>query len=319
MPTMRLSTLLLPMVPPALLLLGGCAPETQLHLGLSVHLEAWEVEDPQVRATYLQLIDQLAEAAEAEGLGVSWEVGAGLVAVDDPQVDALLRELEDRGHEVGVHADLGGDPTDGLSQEAFATALRERRDDLLDAGVQADHVSGICSHLDWVAAAQQAGFTVNAGMVRYCLQSLDPALAPVDLSDCTSAAECHDLWPPSPPANMLPWRADDGDSWILAQPTGGLLLVPEADGLACASETLAGEGDGACTFDSDDADALGALVDQARQQLEPGEVGAWRVATSLGPEPDRQAWGAFMAAAAEVTQQEGVSWSTTRQLAAALP
>jgi hypothetical protein len=139
--------------------------------------------------------------------------------------DNVLLEMEQRGHGIGVHADIGGQRN--YDCRRFADDLRARKEQLESLGVTVRHVSGICSHCDWVTAAADAGYLFTTGQVAYCVMSLPPEQHPPEYCDCPSPAACHDPFPTDLADRLHPWRMRSGADWLTRDP----IAVEEENGL----------------------------------------------------------------------------------------
>jgi hypothetical protein len=120
------------------------------------------------------VIRAYADLFEAYGAKLTWESRE----VTDAIVrwgDNVLLEMEQRGHGIGVHADIGGQRD--YDCDLFIAALREEREQLESLGVTVRHVSGIVSHCDWVTAAAEAGYGFTTGQVAYAVMSMPDALS----------------------------------------------------------------------------------------------------------------------------------------------
>ncbi len=203
-----------------------------LHVGLSVHLEGYPLGTEQtgynedVYRTYRERILAYSDLANGYDMPITWETSnlIGPSAAFEPNV---LKELYERGDGVGIHADLGGRSSDSLDQQAFSLQIRRLRTEMEAMGIPVIHASGICSDLDWVTAARQAGIEATSGAVNYCLRSLPQDEQPPGVQACEGPGDgvCHDPYPGEFPEAMHPWRAADGATWTKPADEG-LLIVP---------------------------------------------------------------------------------------------
>ncbi|MEA2009011.1 MAG: hypothetical protein U9O54_07805, partial [Chloroflexota bacterium] len=145
----------------------------------------------------------------------------------------VLMELYRRGDGIGVHADLGGKTPCPGGEAQFVKDLRGLRQRMVELGIPVTHVSGICSTLDWVTAALDAGFEAVTGTVEYCLKSLPLNQQSSQIQACESPGECHDPYPNEIPEMLYPWRAADGSSWTTPAEEG-LLVFSTAGQLPCS-------------------------------------------------------------------------------------
>lgn len=141
------------------------------YLGISVHVEGFKGEANN-RLKYMrhrQALVETADAAEAHGARLSFELSAEFTAAMARWGDDFASLMAARGHAIGVHADLGGTP---IPLDEFTHPLAERKAAIEAQGVTVTHVSGICSASDWVEAAIGAGFESATGIVEYCIKSI---------------------------------------------------------------------------------------------------------------------------------------------------
>jgi len=135
-----------------------------LYLGIMVHLEGWDDARNQTRfERHVQLMREYASLFEKYGAKLTWEskeVTDGILRWGDN----VLLEMEQRGHGIGVHADIGGEQR--YDWRRFADDLRAKKEQLESLGVTVRHVSGIASQCDWVVrlAAAEGSFQTDDGI-----------------------------------------------------------------------------------------------------------------------------------------------------------
>jgi len=151
-----------------------------VYLGFMIHLEGWEEPDGSISEfkynAWTERATDLATVLEEYGAKGTFEARHELVLASELYEDDTLVELYNRGHGIGVHADLGGTGArnKGTTQEEFTNEMEEMRIDMERVtGLDIRHVSGICSELDWVEAALDAGYEFTTGGVNMCGLSLD--------------------------------------------------------------------------------------------------------------------------------------------------
>ena len=212
-----------------------------LYLGVSVHLEGWKLGNQklgynrELYARYREKILAYSDLANSYGMPFTWET-ANLIEPSMALEPNVLLELYQRGDGVGVHADLGGKTPYPGGEAKFSQDLEALRLALKAMGIPVGHASGVCSTLDWVTAARDAGYEAVTGVVEYCLKSLPLDQQSDQIRVCEGPALCHDPYPGAIPALLHPWRAADGRSWTTAAEQG-LLIVPVAGSLPCSTES----------------------------------------------------------------------------------
>jgi hypothetical protein len=208
-----------------------------LNLGLMVHLEGWADMEETVFRRHASLLREYAALFEKYGAKLtleSKEMTEGAIRWNDN----VFLELQNRGHAIGVHADVGGNKTDTLA--GMKTELAEMKSRLESLHVKVRHVSGICSKLDWVTAAADTGFEFVTGTVAYALLSLPPAKRPIVIPDNARPGEYHEAYPFTTEGRLLSWRAENGSNWIEDTRGGRIVIIPSGSGLAYTYEDSQG-------------------------------------------------------------------------------
>jgi hypothetical protein len=270
-----------PAGPPA----GAQPSGAVLYYGIMVHLEGWD--DARQEGSFERhaaAVRRYADLFEKYGARLtleSKEFTDGCVQWGDN----VLKEMEDRGHGIGVHADIGGGKDMNCAE--FTPLLRERKETLESLGVRVRHASGIVSACDWVTAAADAGYQFATGTVAYALMSLREDLRPEGFADCAGPGACHQAYPFDIAGRLHPWRMRSGEDWILNDPDGRLVILPSGGGLTCAAEE-AGSDDSytKCDFTAADVDALIAELEKVLALVEQGKINTYYVSWSLGQELD---------------------------------
>jgi hypothetical protein len=253
-----------------------------LYYGVMVHLEGWDdAREAGSFERHAAAVRRYADLFEKYGARLtleSKEFTDGCIQWKDN----VLREMESRGHGIGVHADVGGEKDMNCAE--FAPLLRGRKETLESLGVRVRHASGIVSACDWVTAAADAGFQFATGTVAYALNSLRADLKPEGFS-CDNPAACHQPYPFDLAGRMHPWRMNTGQDWILPSDDGRLVILPSGGGLTCAAEE-SGSDDSytKCDFSAADVDALVAELEKVLALVEEGKLNAYYVSWSLGKE-----------------------------------
>lgn len=186
----------------------------------------------------------------------------------------ILKEVVDRGHGVGTHADFGADKNVTLSlQELTADFAANKK--LVDDLVGAENnrgVSGGTGPTDWVLGASAAGFDYFDAVTAFGYLSMDESERPEGWTDeYIRNVVYHDPIPVDFAARLTPmWLKDARD------------LVPDEDGVIVDMNGDVGElaslaedrknCNPDCVFDEDDITAYTALLDQALELRDPSTV-----------------------------------------------
>lgn len=284
-----------------------------LYYGVMVHLEGWD--DARGRESFekhAELVRRYATLFETYGARLtleSKEFTDGCITWGDN----VLKEMEDRGHGIGVHADIGGQPD--MQCAEFTPLLRERKQTLESLGVQVRHASGIVSTCDWVTAAADVGFLFTSGTVAYALMSLPMELRPAGFTDCPSPSKCHEAYPFDLAGRMHPWRMASGENWINPSADGRLVILPSGGGLTCAAEEAGLEGSYTkCEFKANDIDAVIAELESVLALVETGTVNTYYVAWSLGQELDDALLEDFLRRVKPFVDDGRLQWKTLPEM-----
>jgi hypothetical protein len=257
-----------------------------LYIGIMVHLEGWKDDQDEDRfKLHAQLVRDYADLFESHGAVLSLESKE----FTDGSIrwgDNVLLEMEQRGHGIGVHADIGGQSN--YNCDRFANDLRIEREQLESLGVTVQHVSGTTSHCDWVTASLEAGYKFTTGVVAYSVLSLQEDIQPQQFQNCRSPADCHQPFPIDLADRLAPWRADSGLDWTNAIEEGGLVIIPSGGGLACMyEESLSSESFTMCDFTEEDITASIQELEEALTYIEADEINTYYVSWSLGDPLDQ--------------------------------
>jgi hypothetical protein len=295
-------------------------PSNGLLLGVMVHVEGWrnEVDNRQAFEQHSAIVRQCAAAFEKYGLPLTLEASPEFAQACAKWQQNVLKELSDKGHAIGLHADLGAEP--GLTQQAFASRLVQMKRDIESLGPKVRHVSGICSSLDWVKAARDAGFEFVTGTVEYALKSIPAGKLPAEYQDVVSAtnpAACHGNVPHELADRLHPWRMASGADWLWNNPSGKVVILP-GDGGTCITWMAEGSNGGGrvrrAAFDAADVTAFNQEVDKALGLCETDKINALYVGWSIGQQPDPSVVEAWAANVKSYVDSGKVQWKTLPQM-----
>ena len=259
---------------------------TVLYIGIMVHLEGWEDDQNQDKfERHVQLVREYASLFETYGAVLTLE-SKELTDGSIKWGDNVLLEMEQRGHGIGVHADIGGQRNYKCNR--FALDLRAEKEQLESLGVTVRHVSGNTSHCDWVTATIDAGYSFTTGIVAYSLSSLPEADRPEEFKFCSNPGECHQPYPTELADRMHPWRANSGFDWVMPDPQGELVILPSSGLLVCMhEEASSSESLTSCEFTLEDIEASINQLEEAISLVEEGMINTYYVSWSLGSPLDQ--------------------------------
>ncbi len=287
-----------------------------LYLGMMVHLEGWDNAPTKESAfnTQKESALEFAEIFEQYGAKATFEARPEFVEACENWDDNVLLQLYERGHGIGVHADLGGKAIEkGYTQEEFVDGLTELKistEELL--GHEVRHVSGICSELDWVKAAVESGYEFTTGGVGYCAMSLPEEERPDEYKDCVSPALCHGLIPLEVEDRVHPWRMSTGTNWVTPDPEGGLVFFSSDGRVSCLAEAS-----GECSehlFTLDDIQAYLDVMEESLEYSTEDEVNILYLSTSIGSSENTEMLAKWLETVQPYVEQGLVEWKTIPEM-----
>jgi hypothetical protein len=260
-----------------------------VYFGFMVHLEGWDNEmNMQLKFNaHAGEARKLADIFEDYGAKVTFEASPEFVEGCIAWGDNVLQELHDRGHGIGVHADKGYyPPNSNYTLNQFTSEIREMRENMehiVDFKVQ--HVSGICSDLDWAKAAIDAGYVFTTGGVGYCAQSMPVNMRPSEYRVCKNPAQCHGNMPIDMRDRINPWRISTakGD-WTVDDPNGKLVNLASDGGIKnLYEETLdPSQTHGDYEYSDEDINVVVEKVEKAISLSDASKVNIIYFALSIG-------------------------------------
>lgn len=285
--------------------------EDTLYMNLSVHVEGWDDSDNTIKYTkHASTIDEFAAIFEEYDMSLTLEMRpdefvTGSINNDD--TDFIL-ELEERGHDLQIHADLGPKFS---TLDAFIDTLEEYKAITESIGITVHAVSGVCASLDWVTAIKEAGFEFTTSIVEYCMKSLAELPEGYEyIDDCKGPSLCHDRAMASNfDISMHPWRPLSGDQWLTP---GGDKDMPVIfiGGNLSEIKCISGKEAGDCIFDSSDIDIIKERIDEALENLDPERINTLNMIISIGSAPDEDILREFLDMIQEYIDQGDVEWLT---------
>lgn len=292
---------------------GNPASGAVLYYGIMVHLEGWD--DARNRVSFekhAELVRRYAALFEKYGARLTYE-SKEFTDGCSAWGDNVLKEMEQRGHGIGVHADVGGEKD--IDCATITPLLSDRKQTLESLGVRVRHASGIVSACDWVTSAADAGFLFTTGTVSYALMSLREDLRPAGFAGCAGPAACHQAYPFDLAGRLHPWRMNSGLDWILPSADGRLVILPSGGGLTCAAEEAGSDSSYTkCEFNAADIDAVIAELEKALSLVDAGRINTYYVSWSLGKELDDALLEDFLRRVKPFVDDGRVQWKTLPEM-----
>ncbi|PIN79397.1 hypothetical protein COV16_04460, partial [Candidatus Woesearchaeota archaeon CG10_big_fil_rev_8_21_14_0_10_34_8] len=207
-----------------------------VYITMMVHIEGWNNEGISEGSfqQHVQAVEKLATLFEEHNAKATFEASPEFIEGYKNWNGTILNELYDKGFGIGIHADAGGSADrDGLTQEEFTQEIAIQKKNAEEVtGLDILHVSGICSSLDWVKAATDAGYLFTSGTVGYCAMALPENERPEEYSNCSNPSVCHGEMPLDLKDRVHPWRVSSGLNWLEDDSNGHLVVFASENVLA---------------------------------------------------------------------------------------
>jgi len=292
-----------------------------LYVGFMIHLEGRENQvtgevSEEVFERWANAAEELATMLEEYGAKGTFEARSEFVLASEEYEDNILAELYNSGHGIGVHADKGGPDyiKNDYTQEEFTNDLLIMREDLERiSGLDIRHVSGICSELDWVNAALDAGYEFTTGGVMMCGNSLSTeSLVKADLTKKDLIENFHDPLPGSVEERIHIWRTDDSSDWLTSSDEGLAILSGDGGIEGLYENSYGTEG---YYLESNDVDTYIEILEESLEHSSADEVNILYVALSIGNGMDDEDVAREWLEAIEPYVEEGkVEWKTLPEM-----
>ncbi len=228
----------------------------------------------------------------------------------------FLKEVVERGHGIGTHADFGYS-RDGknLMTTAEMTAEYKELKSIIDGLAGAKNnvgTSGGIGQPDWVVAAAEAGFKFKDGLVAIAYLSMPESARPEGWTDQYIADTVyHDPIPTEFEERIYPFELKNADD-----------LVPDEDGIITIMGGDLGEldslGEGRaecfprCTFSQEDIDAVAKAIVEALKIRDSGRVARinLHIPVKLFEEKNEKLLRAFLEVIKPYVDNGSVKWAT---------
>ena len=226
----------------------------------------------------------------------------------------VLKEMEDRGHGIGLHADVGGSKKTTFQE--MNASLSEMKARLESLGVTVRHVSGVCSDKDWVTACINNGFEAVTGAVSYGLWALDKDLRPEGFEPYKNPQQGHAAYPWDTQGSLYPWRAREGADWIYHHEDGKLIVFPSGISLIHAyEESLDPDSrDSETVFDQNDVDIWEENLKEIVKYTDSGQLCTYYASWSLGSPADLAVLEKWLRMVDVYVRRGQIVWSTVPEM-----
>ncbi len=177
------------------------------------------------------------------------------------------------------------------------------------------HVSGICSGLNWVKAAIDAGYKFTTGGVTMCGFSLLEEKLPEGYTKEKILSEFHGVFPPDLKDRIHTWRTSDGKNWFKHNPEGDLVIL-SSDGVIKALYELHNEDTSVKedSFNQNDVDAYIRLMEKSLSYSEDGKVNLLYVGLSRGAEIEKEVFKRWLKEIQPYTDSGKAQWETLPEI-----
>lgn len=254
--------------------------EAIVYFTVILHLEGWEDGDNrkkfEVHSTKLREYANLFEKYGAVMTLEAKEIIDGCINWEDN----VLLEMQDRGHPVGIHADVGGESNSTVIN--IRNKVAKIKGKLSGLGIDANWTSGVASRADWVKACSDAGMDAVTCMVAYGLWALDPPLRPEWFESYETPAEGHAHYPEDATDRLHGWYTSSGSTWIQSDPSGSLLIIPSGLNLTDAYEEQQGGTTFKAEFTREDINTWEKMLPEIILAAKPGAVNTFCAVWSFG-------------------------------------
>lgn len=259
-----------------------------LYLSFTLHIEGWTDEETNeaMFERHSEKIQNASDLFSSYGAYLNIEVRPDeFIAAANAWNSTILADLEAAGHTIGIHADIGNSP--GTTLASMTNVLTNMKALGEAQGVTIRGVSGICSDLDWVQAAYDAGYEYITSIVEYCMMSMTNETIPEGYEsalNCTSPAECHDVaFHAASEYSMHPYRPNNGTDWASINHSNDypvLIMggVQQHSFYCLSTHPISGE----CAFNNGTISAYIAAVELALENLDADYLNTMNSVWSLG-------------------------------------
>ncbi|MBI1907998.1 hypothetical protein HYS28_01095 [Candidatus Uhrbacteria bacterium] len=161
-------------------------PETHVYVTTMTHMEG-SFQDDTDEALFLRHVAQMRWAMDLfdeYGMKLTFESEQSFAKANTTWGLNMLKEVVERGHGVGTHADFGAESV--AKSTAFYVRAFEENKALVDALAGAEHNRGISGGIgayDWATAMSRAGFSYVDGVVGFAYLAMPESERPDGWTD----------------------------------------------------------------------------------------------------------------------------------------
>ena len=306
-----------------------------LNFTILVHLEGWKLDriNPQGKLNHEAYMDEviaMVDLLNSYNATFTWESSylqflrfgrlnnpEGVFDPAHPKFIStpLYTFLKNNKQDIGVHGDLGGNSTLPYTQGFFTNDMSRMKTNIDLRGGISNHVSGICSHLDWVSAAVKAGYKFTTSNVAYCVSAMAEADRPEVYKDCVKAADCHQTYPNDIASRIHPWRMKNAATWLTDDASGSLVMLPSSGLIDCKAEAASSEDSlTGCTFDDADILALTTDLDAALANRDATKINMYYGVFSVGSIKNKVMLEKLLKAIQVYVDDGDIVWSSANEI-----
>jgi len=291
-----------------------------LYIGIMIHLEGNDnaTQDKNLFDGWVSKIEETAALLEKYNAKGTFEAKPNFVECCKKWNNNVLLDLYQRGHGIGVHADVGGIGNKNNNVKDMSRKMSVMKNDTEELlGKEIRHVSGICSEADWVRAAIVSGYKFATGNVTMCGLCLSGENIPKGFTKEQMIDDFHGVFPPDLKDRIHPWRTSDGSNWLEDDPEGKLVILASDGVIVAFDEEYSKSGKSGKkmdVFDSKDIDSYIKKLKEALALSESGMVNIFYVGLSIGKGADPAVFEKWLESIAPYIDSGKAEWKTLPEM-----
>ncbi len=226
-----------------------------LYITTITHIEKWKEDkqrawnyhdDDKLLKEHEEILKDLADLYDKHEAKLTIEASTSMANGIKKFGNNILLELQQRGHGIGAHMDLGldaqasiraGKGVAGVTYQELVEQMEQQKnaiDSVLDQPIV--HNSGTPSTLDWVGASVESGFECHTSAVTYYLLPVPEQDRPEGWTDkYILSGNYHYTFPFDIADRVNPWKMESGANWFEHSTNGKLIYIPGESGVQFSS------------------------------------------------------------------------------------